>query len=161
MLKLFKKALRALCGPAWTRASFADQIAKILVAPGMSARIIDGSKDCQSSYALVAGSRYKHGARPQQFECHFGPDAPELQGVEGFMEIFPHDHMLDFEAFEQSSGGDSHALDGYALYDLGTRKLLGIIEECRLRVEYEYTAESRIVLLDPDGDSVDYTFSKP
>ena len=68
---------------------------------------------------------------------------------------------LDFEAFEQSSGGDSHALDGYALYDLGTRKLLGIIEECRLRVEYEYTAESRIVLLDPDGDFVDYTFSKP
>ena len=77
------------------------------------------------------------------------------------MGISPHDHMLDFEAYEQSSGDDSHALDGYALYDLGTRKLIGIIEECRLLVEYDYTAESRIVLLDPDGNSVDYAFSKP
>lgn len=77
------------------------------------------------------------------------------------MEIFPHDHMLEFEAYEQSGADVSHALDGYALYDLGTRKLLGVIEECRLRVKYDYTEESRIVLLDPDGDSVDYTFSKP
>lgn len=145
MLNLVKKANKAL---AWTPASFAEQIAKLLAAPAMSARIIDGSKDCQSPWV-------------NQFECHFGPDAPELQGVEGFMEIFPHDHMLEFEAYEQSSGDVSHALDGYALYDLGTRKLLGIIEECRLRVEYDYTAESRIVLLDPDGDIVDYTFSKP
>ena len=95
------------------------------------------------------------------FECHFGPDAPELQGVEGFMVITSLDHMLEFDAYEQSSGVDSHALDGYALYDLGTRRLLGIIEECRLRVEYDYTVESRIVLLDPDGEVVDYAFSKP
>lgn len=146
MLKINKKDSKDL---AWNPESFADQIAEMLGAPGMSARIIDGSKDCQASIWV------------KQFECHFGPDAPELQGVEGFMEIFPHDHMLEFEAYEQSSGEFSHALDGYALYDLGTRKLLGIIEECRLRVKYDYTEESRIVLLDPDGDSVDYAFSKP
>ena len=146
MLKISKKASQDL---AWTRESVAAQIAELLGAPGMSARIIDGSKDYQSSGWVI------------QLEGHFGPEAPELQGVEGFMEIFPHDHMLEFEAYEQSSGDFSHALDGYALYDLGTRKLLGIMEECRLRVKYDYTAESRIVLLDPDGDSVDCTFSKP
>lgn len=124
---------------------FADHLTEVLSAPGMSEHILDDSK------LLKPGAAFK------RFMIKL-PERLHLHGVTIVVNIDNKEFNL---CVCGKTGISSRICDGYYIYDLAERKFIDMITNCYARAVYPYTEKSRIVLLDPDGDSVDCTFSKP
>ena len=120
--------------------AFADHLTEVLSAPGMAARIIDDSKI------------YHEEPRIKIFKIKLNENEQII------IEIVNTSILI---SARDNTGKQSKAFDGYILYDVTEKKLIDMITDGEAHAIYPYTAKSRIVLLDPDGDIVDYTFVKP
>ena len=152
--KIDMEDLQLLEQPPYTHSSFADKILEALKDKRLHDCLLDGKAFFQTN-AMAAGTSQE----ALQFDYHFDEKADNAyQGIEVFAEYSPYDHRMDFYVNDSTNGESTDRLDEYVIYDLGQKKPLGCIANGVLQISYDFTEESKLLFLDPDGEPVQGSF---
>lgn len=156
--RIDREDLQLLEQPAYMRSNFADRILEALKKERPSKSLCDCLLDGKTffqTHAMAAGTSQE----ALQFDYHFDDQTDDAyQGIELFAEYSPHDHRMDFFVNDTTNGEPTDRLDEYVIYDLGQKKPLGCIANGTLQINYDFTEESMLLLLDSDGEPVHGSF---